>query len=169
LSTNGSNIVFTIAYSNTTFTTNSLNSYLDVDSGLNDTFYSSISIENSDHVYTTNATAGVIYDVNTAYNGSAVVACHNYSSTDPGVTTGFVFVKVNLNSIAGPEQTVKVKVEIDVYDSCNTSNFGGSDIWIWIIVIVAVILVILVIIGAVAGFLYWKKKQSGNYALYNDS
>ena len=87
----------------------------------------------------------------------------------PTVTAGFVFVELALPAASG-NQTFDIDVQIDVFETCSVDNFGGSNAWIWIVVIVAIVLVIVVIIAAVAGFLYWKKKQAGgNYDLYNDS
>jgi len=170
LYSNGSSIFFTITFGNDSFGTDLLNGYVeDADSNLNDTTWGQLTIELSNQVYTA-ANATVTYGAPTAYNGSAVVACQNYSNIN-NPASGYVFGKVNLGSFAGTDGPleVKVKVQFNLYSTCSADNFGGSDIWIWIIVIVAVVLVILVIIGAVAGFLYWKKKQAGNYALYNDS
>merc|ERR1712063_78381 len=54
--------------------------------------------------------------------------------------------------------------------SCNagvTYNCGSS-IWIWVIVIIVVIVIILAIVGAIGGFLFWKKKKSQTSYVYDD-
>merc|ERR1711939_921602 len=44
----------------------------------------------------------------------------------------------------------------------------GSSVWIWVVVIIIVIVVILAIVGAIGGFLFWKKRQQANYRIYDD-
>ena len=163
--------LFVVSYNNETFGINYLNAYAEADSGLNETTYSAIvlSVSSSISQSTAAPAAADWISVSLPSNGTAAVVCQNYSSAYASTATGYAFVNVAFTAQAGDAQDFDIEVQIDLFDSCNVDNFGGSDIWIWIIVIVAIVLVILVIIAAVAGFLYWKKKQSGNYALYNDS
>merc|ERR1712170_112800 len=44
----------------------------------------------------------------------------------------------------------------------------GSPVWIWVVVIIIVIVVILAIVGAIGGFLFWKKKKSQTSYVYDD-
>ena len=166
LAANGGNYYFSLAYDNNTFGTDYLNFYVEVDEANNAT--ATISIAVSQNVVTSTDPTTVTYTNSTKITDTSAVSCQNYSATVvPAGNSSFVYSEIVYPT--GSNTSVPVTVEFTFAENCSTDNFG-SDLWIWILVIVIVIIIVIVIVAAgVAGFLYWKKKQSGNYALYNDS
>ena len=166
--TPGNNYYFNLAYDNDTFGTDYLNFYVEVDESSNVTTNIAIAVSTNVLPNTQDPTAAAYTNSSTFGNNTSVVSCQNYSASTPAPpTNGSVFTRIMYPT--GGNTSVPVTIEFTFADNCSVDNFG-SDLWIWILVIVIVIIIVIVIVAAgVAGFLYWKKKQSGNYALYNDS
>lgn len=159
-----STLYFNLGYDNATFGTDLLNFYASADSD-NTTETAKIQLAVSSQIYAINTTTGITFTnlTNFPSDGSSAVSCGNYTSTTTANGTVWTYL-----SYPGGIQ-IPVTVEFTFAENCSVDNFG-SDLWIWILVIVIIIIIVIVIVAAgVAGFLYWKKKQSGNYALYNDS
>lgn len=138
------------------------NAYVEVSDGsmLNSTTYVQVSVGSA-----VNASTDINFNTTTLNSPDTtdVVSCNTYPSS------GNVYTQVSATGLTG-NMSIAFTAQFGFYDSCSTDNFGGSDIWIWIVAAIVVILVIVVVVvAAIGGFVYWKKKQQGNYALYNDS